>query len=123
MAKILVVDDEVDLVDTLVFRLKQIGHDVEKAFDGLEALDVVRKYIPDVIILDVMLPDLDGYRVCREIKKDRSLSSIPIIMVSARSQESDRREGLEAGASEYITKPIEVNYLLGIVDALLGGEK
>ena len=123
MAKILVVDDEVDLVDTLVFRLKHIGHDVEKAFDGYQALEKARKYLPDIIILDVMLPDLDGYRVCREIRNDHRIRSIPVIMVSARSQESDRREGMEAGADEYISKPLEINDLMEKIDTILGGDQ
>lgn len=117
--KILLVDDEKDLVETVSFRLKASGYDVVTAYDGQEALTKTRLEKPDLIILDLMLPKMDGYKVCRMLKFDERYKSIPIIMFTARVQESDKKMGEEVGADAYITKPFEPENLLGKIKELL----
>ena len=117
--KILLVDDEKDLVETVSFRLKASGYDVVTAYDGQEALTKTRLEKPDLIILDLMLPKMDGYKVCRMLKFDERYKSIPIIMFTARVQESDKKMGEEVGADDYITKPFEPENLLGKIKELL----
>ena len=110
--KILVVDDEVDLVETVRFPLEIEGYNVLVAYNGEEALNQARKENPDLILLDLMLPKLDGYKVCRLLKFDERYKHIPILMLTAKTQEKDKVIGLETGADEYITKPFEMDYLL-----------
>ena len=117
--KILVVDDEADLVETLKFRLEIAGYDVNTAFDGQEGLKKARTENPDLVILDLMLPKLDGYRVCRMLKFDEKYKDIPIILFSARVQDSDIKMGEEQGADAYITKPFDPKALLAKIDELL----
>ena len=117
--KILVVDDEADLVETLKFRLEISGYDVSTALDGQEGLKKARTENPDLVILDLMLPKLDGYRVCRMLKFDEKYKDIPIILFSARVQESDIKMGEEQGADAYITKPFDPKALLAKIDELL----
>lgn len=117
--KILLVDDEKDLVDTVSFRLKASGYDVVTAYDGQEALTKTRLEKPDLIVLDLMLPKMDGYKVCRMLKFDERYKDIPIIMFTARVQDSDRKMGEEVGADAYITKPFDPQNLLGKVKELL----
>ncbi len=121
MAKntILVVDDEADLVETLKFRLETAGYQISTAFDGQDGLKKARAENPDLIILDLMLPKLDGYRVCRMLKFDEKYKDIPIILFSARVQESDIKMGEEQGADAYITKPFDPKILLAKIDELL----
>ena len=107
MAKILVVDDEQDIVETMVFMLKQKGYDCIWAYDGEEGLRLAKEESPDLIILDVMMPKINGYKICRLLKFDSRYKNIPIIMVTARGQEQDIAIGEETGADEYITKPFE----------------
>jgi two-component system, OmpR family, alkaline phosphatase synthesis response regulator PhoP len=110
--KILVVDDEVDLVETVRFPLEIEGYNVLVAYNGEEALDRARKENPDLILLDLMLPKLDGYKVCRLLKFDETYKHIPIFMLTAKTQEKDKVLGMETGADEYITKPFDVGDLL-----------
>ena len=110
--KILVVDDEVDLVETVRFPLEIEGFNVLVAYNGEEALNQARKENPDLILLDLMLPKLDGYKVCRLLKFDERYKHIPILMLTAKTQEKDKVLGMETGADEYITKPFEMDYLL-----------
>ncbi|MFA4889701.1 MAG: response regulator [Candidatus Omnitrophota bacterium] len=120
MAKrILIVDDEKDLVETLTFRLKANNYEVIKAYDGQEGLDNARKEKPDLIILDLMLPRMDGYKVCGLLKSDTRYSKIPVILFTARAQESDKKMGEEVGADAYITKPFEPAVLLAKIAELL----
>ncbi|MFH1791091.1 MAG: response regulator [Candidatus Omnitrophota bacterium] len=120
MAKrILVVDDEADLVETLTFRLEANGYEVIPAYDGKEALDKARREKPDLILLDLMLPHIDGYKVCGMLKSDDKYKSIPIILFTARAQDQDKKLGLEAGANGYITKPFEAKELLAKIKELL----
>lgn len=110
--RILVVDDEVDLVETVRFSLDLEGYDVLVAFNGEEALNLARKENPDLILLDLMLPKLDGYKVCRLLKFDERHKHIPILMLTAKTQEKDKTTGLETGANEYITKPFDMDELM-----------
>ncbi len=117
--KILVVDDEVDLVETVRFPLEMEGFDVLVSYNGEDALNQARKEKPDLIILDLMLPKLDGYKVCRLLKFDERYKHIPILMLTAKIQEKDKILGKETGADEYITKPFEMDYLMEKVKAYL----
>ncbi|MGB9628569.1 MAG: response regulator transcription factor [Thermodesulfobacteriota bacterium] len=110
--KILMVDDEVDLVETVRFPLEMEGYQVLVSYNGEDALNQARKEEPDLIILDIMLPKLDGYKVCRLLKFDERYKHIPILMLTAKTQEKDKLLGKETGADEYITKPFEINELL-----------
>jgi len=118
-AKILVVDDEPDLVETLIFRLQANDYEVISACDGQEGLEKARNTHPDIIILDLMLPKIDGFKVCRLLKFDVKYNKIPIIMFTARAQETDKRLGEEVGADAYITKPFDPKVLLSKIDELL----
>jgi two-component system alkaline phosphatase synthesis response regulator PhoP len=117
--KILVVDDEVDLVETVRFPLEMEGFDVLISYNGEDALNQARKEKPDLIILDLMLPKLDGYKVCRLLKFDERYKHIPILMLTAKTQEKDKILGKETGADEYITKPFEMDVLMEKVKAYL----
>ena len=117
--KILLVDDEKDLVETVVFQLQISGYDAIVAYDGQEGLDKARKEKPDLIILDLMLPKMDGYKVCGLLKNDSRYTKIPIIMFTAKAQESDIKLAKEVGAEAYITKPFEEEILLGKIKELL----
>jgi len=117
--KILVVDDEVDLVETLRFPLEMEGYHVLVSYNGEDALNQARKENPDLILLDLMLPKLDGYKVCRLLKFDERYKHIPILMLTAKTQEKDKVLGLETGADEYITKPFEMDYLMEKVKTYL----
>jgi len=121
MAKkqILLVDDELELVTVVKFRLEANDYGVIVAYDGQEALEKARKDKPDLIILDLMLPKMDGYKVCGLLKADERYKKIPIIMFTARGQESDKKIGEEVGADAYITKPFEDQVLLAKIKELL----
>ena len=117
--KILVVDDEVDLVKTIQFSLELGGYKVLVAYNGEDALTQARKENPDLILLDIMLPKLDGYKVCRLLKFDEHYKHIPILMMTAKSQEKDKLIGKETGADEYITKPFDMDELMEKIKAYL----
>lgn len=117
--RILIVDDEPDLVETLSFRLEASGYEVIKADDGQKGLDKARSEKPDLIILDLMLPKLDGYKVCRMLKFDEAYKDIPIILFTARAQEQDKKMGQDVGADGYITKPFEPQALLAKIQELI----
>jgi DNA-binding response OmpR family regulator len=117
--KILVVDDETELVNMLRLRLEANHYEVITSYDGQEALDKARKEKPQLIILDLMLPKMDGYKVCALLKADARYSKIPVIMFTARAQDADKRMGQEAGADAYITKPFEAQALLDKMRELL----
>ena len=114
--KILVVDDEVSLQESLTYKLKKEGYQVEVAGDGLIALDLARSTNPDLIILDVMLPGMDGFEVCRILRQE---TNIPVLMLTARDDEVDRVVGLEVGADDYLPKPFSMRELIARVKALL----
>jgi len=110
--KILIVDDEVDLVETVRFPLEIEGYHVLVAHNGEDALNQARTENPDMILLDLMLPKLDGYKVCRLLKFDERYKHIPILMLTAKTQAKDIVIGMKTGADEYITKPFDINYLM-----------
>ena len=110
--KILVVDDEQDLVETIRSKLSSEGYKVFAAHTGVEALEKAKDTKPDLILLDIMMPELNGYQVCKKIKEDDSLKNIPDVILTAKAQESDKFWGLETGADDYITKPFEFKSLL-----------
>lgn len=107
--KILIVDDEPPIVDVLSYNLKQANYEVLVAWDGEQALDLARREQPDLVILDLMLPRLDGLEVCRILRRERD---VPIIMLTARDAEVDRVVGLELGADDYVVKPFSVRELM-----------
>ncbi len=123
MKKILVADDEPDIVDTLRIRLEAADFEVITAYDGLEALNKAREEQPDLIILDVMLPKLDGFQVSRLIKFDEKYRGTPILMLTARTQEKDKVTGLKTGADAYLTKPYDPKELMDTVRSLLHIQK
>jgi len=119
--KILIVDDEPSLVMLVSTRLKTHGYEVISAGDGQTGLDMAKKEKPDLIILDLMLPKMDGYKVCGLLKKDTRYSKIPIILFSARDQEEDKIQGMELGANAYIAKPFTPQILLEKIEELTKG--
>ncbi len=116
MTKILIVDDEKDIVETLSFMLEAKGFEIISAYDGEEGLKLAKEESPDLIILDVMMPKINGYKICRLLKYDAKYKNIPIIMVTARSQDTDKLIGEETGADEYITKPFEFSDVLEVIN-------
>ena len=114
--KILVVEDEIPLQETLSYNLEKQGYVIETASDGKTAIDKAYSFLPDLIILDVMLPVMDGFEVCRTLRQEMNT---PIIMLTARSDEIDRVVGLEVGADDYISKPFSMRELMARVKALL----
>ena len=119
MPKILVVDDEPDAVELIEFNLKGAGNEVVTAADGNEALKKARASLPDLIVLDLMLPEVDGLEVCKILRRDPATSAIPVIMLTAKAAEIDRVLGLELGADDYITKPFSPRELVLRVKNLL----
>jgi len=116
VGKVLLVDDDKTLLDVLRYNLEKENYDVVTASDGAEALELARAENPDLIILDVMLPGLDGLEVCRILRKE---TTVPIVMLTAKGEEVDRVVGLELGADDYVTKPFSVRELLARVRATL----
>jgi two-component system alkaline phosphatase synthesis response regulator PhoP len=117
--KILVVDDEAVLVETIAYNLEQAGYQVITAADGASALQAAHRETPDLIILDLMLPEMDGIEVCRLLRRDHNSSTIPIMILTAKGDEIDKVVGLEVGADDYVTKPFGRRELLARVRALL----
>ena len=114
--KILVVDDEVDIVDFIDDYLTGEGYEVIKAYDGVEALDKMRQDLPDLVVLDVMLPGLDGFEVCKQMRTE---STVPILMVTAKDTDVDKIVGLEIGADDYMPKPFNPRELVARIKAIL----
>jgi DNA-binding response OmpR family regulator len=117
--KVLIVEDTKDSVDLLVYFLKPAGYDIFIAYNGLEAIEIVEKTPPDIILLDVMLPKLDGFQVCERLKKNKSTFHIPIIMITALKELKDKIQALEVGADDFISKPFDNVELLTRVKSLL----
>ena len=117
--KILVVEDDPDLVELLSYNLRASGFAVGTAADGVDALKKTRSISPDLILLDLMLPELDGFAVCDILRRDPATAAIPIIMVTAMSSHLARLTGLEAGANDYITKPFSLKQLIARIRELL----
>ena len=117
--KILIVDDEQDIVETLKFMLEAQGYECFCAYDGERGLNMAKELIPDLMILDVMMPKINGYKISRLLKYDNKYKDIPIIMITARSQEEDKVIGQETGVNEYITKPFELDEVINKVNEYL----
>ena len=114
------VEDDPDLVELLSFNLRGCGFVVSASGDGVDALKKARSIVPDLILLDLMLPQLDGFGVCEILRRDPATAGIPIIMVTAMSSQFARLAGLEAGANDYITKPFSPKQLIARVQEMLG---
>ncbi len=121
--RVLIVDDERDIVESIKFNLEFENVECLEAFDGEEALSKAKKERPDLIILDIMLPKMNGYKVSRLLKFDEKYKDIPIIMLTARAQESDLKIGEDAGADEYVTKPFDMEKLIALIKQYLFPEK
>ena len=121
--KVLVVDDEPEAVELVKFNLNGAGYDVTTASDGAEALNKARRIQPNLVILDVMMPEIDGMEVCKLMRRDPATSSIPIIMLTAKASEVDRVLGLELGADDYVVKPFSPRELVLRVKKLLSRGK
>ncbi len=119
MAHVLIVDDEADLASLVEFNLRQAGLDTAIAHTGERALQLARQRAPDVVLLDLMLPDISGKEVCRQLRADARTRDVPIVMLTARGEESDRVEGFEVGADDYVAKPFSPRELVLRLKALL----
>lgn len=122
-ARILAVDDSPTILEMIKAILIAGGYEVITAADGAEALETARAEAPDLILLDVMLPKLDGYRVCRLLKFDQKYKHIPIIMLTAKTEEQSMATGIRTGANQYLTKPVEPERLLAAVAEELSGSQ
>lgn len=120
MKKILIVDDEQDIVESLKFVLETSDYICYCAYNGEDGLKLAKEIVPDLIILDVMMPKINGYKISRLLKYDNKYKNIPILMVTARSQEEDKLIGEETGVDEYITKPFDLDEVVQKVNQYLG---
>ncbi len=116
---ILIADDEPDIVETIKFLVESEGYECLTAFDGESALNLAKERMPDLMLLDVMMPKINGYKVSRLLKFDAKYKNIPILMITARSQEEDKIIGEETGADEYITKPFDIDEVLAKIKVYL----
>lgn len=119
MAKLLVVDDEEHILMILKDSLEFSGFQIVTATNGEEALEVVAREKPDLVVLDVGMPKLDGWEVCRRLKGDPATKSLPVIILTAYAQTSDQRKGMDLGADRFITKPCDLTYLVEEINSLL----
>lgn len=117
--KILVVDDEPDVTELVSFRLRKEGYEVEVINDPLQIMGKATEFKPDLFILDIMMPELDGIKICRMVRADKNLSGAPVVFLTARGSSDDRIKGLECGADDYISKPFDVKELVLRVGLLL----
>lgn len=122
MKKILIVDDEQDIVESLKFVLEASDYTCYCAYNGEDGLKLAKEIMPDLIILDVMMPKINGYKISRLLKYDNKYKNIPILMVTARSQEEDKLIGEETGVDEYITKPFDLDEVVKKVDQYLNAQ-
>ncbi len=116
---VLIVEDEAPLQELLAYNLQRANFDVEQAFDGDQAVDLAQERTPDLILLDWMLPHTSGIELCRQFRKKPETANVPIIMLTARAEESDRLRGLNTGADDYVTKPFSVEELIARIRAVL----
>lgn len=119
MKKILIVEDDEDVVRSTSYVLEKKGYQCIKAFDGMDGFQKAKTENPDLILLDLMLPKMNGYKISRLLKFDEKYKKIPIIMLTAKAQESDKKLGFETGADEYVTKPFEIDKLVEIIEKYL----
>ncbi len=122
-AKILLVDDEADIRDILRIALEQEGYEIYEAADGQEALDQVKQLKPDLVVLDLMLPKVDGYKVCQLLKSDDQYKKIPVLLFTARGRAEEISLAMECGANAYMAKPFEPKKLVAILGALVNASK
>lgn len=120
--KILVVDDELDVQSIISFRLEINGYDVSVASDGQDGLDKIKEGKPNLVLLDLMLPKINGFEICRMIKFDDKFKDLPIIILSALDKEDDRKKAMEGGADAYFLKPFDLESLLEKISSLLTGK-
>ena len=120
--KIMLADDEEDIKVVMQLFLESKGYDIVTAFDGLDTIERAKQELPDLILLDVMMPVIDGFEVCKRLKADPATFGIPIIMVSAAGQAESRQKGLDAGAVDYVVKPFEPEQLIERIQATLKKE-
>ncbi|MBU4173325.1 MAG: response regulator [Actinobacteria bacterium] len=119
--RVLVIDDDLNVVEVLCLMLRTKGFDVLRAYRGIEGFNVARRELPDVILLDIMMPDIDGYEVYRRLRLDQETRGIPVIFVSARSQDEDVQKGLSSGAQGYIVKPFRAAVLVDKIKEVVKG--
>jgi phosphate regulon transcriptional regulator PhoB len=119
MPDILIIDDERDIVEAIEYNLNKEGFSTHKSFDGMNGLRIAKETVPDLIILDLMLPGINGIELCKTLKKDERTSKIPVIMLTAKKQEVDKIVGLEVGADDYMVKPFSMKELIARVKAIL----
>ena len=117
--KILIVDDESDVTDLVAYHLKAKGFQVEALNDPNSSVGVARTFMPDLVILDVMMPDLNGIQICRMLRADPKLKRVPVIFLTAKAEENDRIQGLEVGADDYISKPFSIKELILRVQSII----
>lgn len=118
-AKVLIVDDEPNILLSLQFLMKKAGYAIRTAKDGEEALAEIAREMPDIVLLDVMMPKLDGFSVCQRIKSDPALAGVRVVMLTARGRDVEREKGLSLGADDYITKPFSTKDAIDRVATLL----
>jgi len=119
LKKVLVVDDDPYILMSLEFLMKKNGYDVMVARNGTEALDLVEKQLPNIVLLDIMMPDVDGYEICRHIKKTPKLKHTKVVFMSAKTKEADIQKGYDLGAALYITKPFSTRELTKQINELM----
>ena len=120
--RILIIEDDPSVLRAISYMLGKEGYDVLTALNGLAGLRKAKEENPDLLILDVMLPGIDGFEVCHRLRAESQTAQLPILMLSAKGQEADMSTGLEVGANEYLTKPVERSVLLSKIEALLAAE-
>ena len=118
-AQILVIEDEPDIQELLEYNLKRAGYTVLLASDGQSGLSLAQKHIPDLILLDLMLPEIDGFSICKTLREQAKTRHIPVIIITAKSEESDTIHGLDLGADDYVVKPFKTQELLARIKAHL----
>jgi len=120
--RILIIEDDPSVLRAISYMLGKEGYDVLTALNGLAGLRKAKEENPDLLILDVMLPGIDGFEVCHRLRAESQTAQLPILMLSAKGQEADRSTGFEVGANEYLTKPVERSVLLSKIEALLAAK-
>lgn len=120
MATILVIDDEVHIIKIIEYKLRGAGYTVISARDGLEGVEKAKTERPDLILLDIMMPRMDGFQALEALKKDPETEGIPVLMLTVKGREGDRQKGLQMGVVDYMIKPFSPNHLLNRVNAVLG---
>lgn len=118
--RVLMVDDNRDVRRLVTLTLQVCGYEIHQAVDGIEGIKLARELSPDVVVLDVMMPGMDGLEVCRLIKADPKLAKTRVVLLSARAQRNDIEAGMQAGADHYVTKPFEPNDLMALIEKMMG---